>query len=187
MVLYTVQKGDTLYSVSLKFGVAAGLIAVWNAIDPPYALVVGQCLLLLTPRALYTVREGDTYASVSARTGVSERELFANNPNLSGGTAPLYAGQTLVLSFEEEPSDTAEMTGYAYPFIETGVLYYSLPYISALIPFTYGFLADGTLVPLDDERLISAARSASLQRGLPVGLMRSPIKTGAFPTVTHRL
>lgn len=161
LVLYTVQKGDTLYSVSLKFGVAAGLIAVWNAIDPPYALVVGQCLLLLTPRALYTVREGDTYASVSARTGVSERELFANNPNLSGGTAPLYAGQTLVLSFEEEPSDTAEMTGYAYPFIETGVLYYSLPYISALIPFTYGFLADGTLVPLDDERLISAARSAA--------------------------
>lgn len=161
MVLYTVQKGDTLYSVSLKFGVAAGLIAVWNAIDAPYTLVVGQCLLLLTPRALYTVREGDTYASVSARTGVSERELFANNPNLSGGTAPLYAGQTLVLSFEEEPSDTAEMTGYAYPFIETGVLYYSLPYISALIPFTYGFLADGTLVPLDDERLISAARSAA--------------------------
>ena len=160
LFLYTVQKGDTLYSVSLKFGVAAGLIAVWNAIDPPYTLVVGQCLLLLTPRTLYTVREGDTYTSVSARTGVSERELFANNPNLSGGTAPLYAGQTLVLSFEEEPSDTAEMTGYAYPFIETSVLYYSLPYISALIPFTYGFRADGTLVPLDDERLISAAQSA---------------------------
>ena len=152
LFLYTVQKGDTLYSVSLKFGVAAGLIAVWNAIDPPYTLVVGQCLLLLTPRTLYTVREGDTYTSVSARTGVSERELFANNPNLSGGTAPLYAGQTLVLSFEEEPRDIAQMTGYAYPFIETSVLYYSLPYISALIPFTYGFRADGTLVPLDDER-----------------------------------
>ena len=160
LTLYTVKSGDTLYSISLKFGISAGLIAVWNAIVAPYTLVVGQCLLLLTPRTLYTVREGDTYASVSARTGVSERELFANNPNLSGGTAALYAGQTLVISFEEEPVDTIEMTGYAYPFIETNVLYYSLPYISALIPFTYGFRADGSLVSLDDERLILAARSA---------------------------
>ncbi len=158
LTLYTVKSGDTLYSVSREFGVPAGLIAVWNAIPAPYTLVLGQCLLILTPTALYTVREGDTYGSVSARTGVDTRTLFANNPNLSGGTAPLYAGQTLVISFAEEPSESIRMTGYAYPFIETGVLYYSLPYISALIPFTYGFRADGTLVPLDDERLITAAR-----------------------------
>lgn len=159
LTLYTVKIGDTLYSVSRNFGVPAGLIAIWNAIPAPYTLVLGQCLLLLTPTALYTVREGDTYGSVSARTGVDTRTLFANNPNLSGGSAPLYAGQTLVLSFAEKPRYTAEITGYAYPFIKTDVLYYSLPYISALIPFTYGFRADGALVPLDDGRLIEASRA----------------------------
>ncbi|MBO5007064.1 MAG: LysM peptidoglycan-binding domain-containing protein [Clostridia bacterium] len=159
MTLYTVERGDTLYSVSQSFGVPAGLIAVWNAIPAPYTLVVGQCLLILTPSALYTVRAGDTYSSISARTGVGTRELFANNPNLLGGTAPLYAGQTLVISFEETPGASCEMTGYAYPFIETANLYYSLPYLTQIIPFTYGFRADGSLVTLDDERILSAARS----------------------------
>ncbi len=158
LTIYTVKSGDTLYSVSQEFGVPAGLIAVWNAIPEPYTLVTGQSLLILTPRALYTVRDGDTYASVAESTGVSTRTLFANNPNLLGGVAPLYAGQTLVISFEETPDSSVTMNGYAYPFIETGNLYYSLPYLSNLIPFTYGFTAQGALVPLDDERLLDAAR-----------------------------
>ena len=159
MTIYTVKSGDTLYSVSQEVGVPAGLIAVWNAIPAPYNLVVGQSLLILTPRSLYTVREGDTYASIAQNTGIGTRELFANNPNLLGGVASIYAGQTLVISFEETPDTTITMNGYAYPFIETGNLYYSLPYLSYLIPFTYGFTPQGNLVPLDDERLLSAAES----------------------------
>lgn len=159
MTIYTVKSGDTLYSVSQEVGVPAGLISVWNTIPAPYNLVVGQSLLILTPRSLYTVREGDTYASIAQNTGIGTRELFANNPNLLGGAAPIYAGQTLVISFEETPDTTITMNGYAYPFIETGNLYYSLPYLSYLIPFTYGFTPQGNLVPLDDERLLSAAES----------------------------
>ena len=159
MEIYTVRAGETLYGISRRFGVPAGLLAVWNAIPAPYDLVVGQALLVLMPERLYTVRSGDTYESISARTGVPRRTLYAYNPNLYGGTAPLYAGQTLVLSFEEEAQSEAYFTGYAYPFIEGRVLFWGLPYIDALVPFTYGFTDGGALVPLDDGSLIAAARS----------------------------
>ena len=82
MEIYTVRAGDTLYGVSRRFGVPAGLLAIWNAIPAPYDLVVGQALLVLTPDALYIVRAGDTYESISARTGVPRRTLYRNNPNL---------------------------------------------------------------------------------------------------------
>ena len=159
MEIYTVRAGDTLYGVSRRFGVPAGLLAIWNAIPAPYDLVVGQALLVLTPDALYTVRAGDTYESISARTGVPRRTLYRNNPNLYGGTAPLYSGQSLVLSFAEKPQERAIFTGYAYPFIESKILFWGLPYINSLVPFTYGFTERGTLVPLDDEALIAAAES----------------------------
>ena len=159
MEIYTVKAGDTLYGVSRLFGVPAGLLAIWNAVPKPYELVPGQALLVLTPDVLYTVREGDTYESVSARTGAPKRDIFAFNPQAYGGTAPLYTGQTLVLSFEEKPEARGEFNGYAYPFIEEKILRYAVPYIGALIPFTYGFTPAGALVPLEDARLISAARA----------------------------
>ncbi len=159
MEIYTVKRGDTLYSVARETGVGANFIAIWNAIPAPYTLVVGQSLLILTPSTVYTVREGDTYDTISARTCVAKRKIFANNPQAYGGAAPLYAGQTLVLAFAEEAEASAAFTGYAYPFIENRLLRYAVPYLSALIPFTYGFTPTGALVPLDDEALISAAKS----------------------------
>ena len=157
MEIYTVRRGDTLYSVSRRFGVPAGLLAVWNDVPPPYDLAVGQALLVLFPSALYTVRDGDTYESISARTGVPRRTLYALNPNLYGGSVPLYAGQTLVLSFAEKAQERAEFTGYAYPFIESKVLFWGLPYINALVPFTYGITKSGNIFPLSDEALLAAA------------------------------
>ena len=163
MEIYTVRAGDTLYSISRRFGVPAGLIAVWNSVPALYDLVVGQALLLLTPERLYTVREGDTYGSISARTGVPLRTLYLNNPNLYGGTAPLCSGQSLVLSFAEKPESDADFTGYAYPFIESRALFWGLPYINALVPFTYGFKACGELIPLSDGALLAAAESMGTQ------------------------
>lgn len=159
MEIYTVKRGDTLYGVSRRFGVPAGLLAVWNAVPAPYELLVGQSLLVPKPSALYTVRRGDTYEGIAERTGAPLRSLYAFNPQTYGGTAPLYEGQTLVLSFVEKPEYRGSFSGYAYPFIENRVLYYAVPYLSSLVPFTYGFTPAGALVPLEDERLIAAAKS----------------------------
>ncbi len=41
---YTVAKGDTLYSIALKYGLYYKDLAAFNDIDPPYAIYAGQRL-----------------------------------------------------------------------------------------------------------------------------------------------
>lgn len=56
---YTVQKGDTLYAISLEYGYDYKEIAEWNGIEPPYTIKVGQ-QLKLTPSSssASSVQEG---------------------------------------------------------------------------------------------------------------------------------
>lgn len=42
--MYTVQKGDTLYSVALEHGQDYKELAEWNGIAPPYVIRIGQVL-----------------------------------------------------------------------------------------------------------------------------------------------
>lgn len=54
------------------------------------------------------------------------------------------------------------VNGYAYPFIDQAVLEGWLPSLTYLSPFNYGFKEDGTLVPLNDDRLRSAAEASGV-------------------------
>lgn len=159
MTIHIVKSGDTLDGIARAYGTTPALLAEWNALPEPYPLVIGQAILILTPAGVYTVQRGDTIASIARRFGTTAREIFANNPRLAGGLNPIIEGQTLVLSWDEPKLDTIRSNAYAYPFIEDSVLYGTLPYLTFLTPFTYGFTPDGTLLPLDDERLISSSQS----------------------------
>ena len=158
-MIHVVKPGDTLSGIAESYGVPESFLAIWNALSEPYTLVVGQAILILVPSGTYTVREGDTVASIARRFGITARELFANNPNLTGGLNPIFEGQTLVLGFEGPKQDTVQINSYAYPFITDEALYGTLPYLTFLSPFTYGFTPQGELIPLDDERLILSASS----------------------------
>ena len=46
MQIYTVQPGDSLYSISAAYQLSADTIAYVNQLIPPYELAVGQSLLL---------------------------------------------------------------------------------------------------------------------------------------------
>ncbi len=159
MKIHIVARGDTLASIAAEYGVSVGLLAVWNALAPPYSLIPGQAILILSPSGYYTVRAGDTPISIARRFGITARELYANNPGLVGGSEPLYIGQTVVLGFNEARLRDVRINAYAYPYITDPALYGTLPYLSYLAPFTYGFTPEGTLIQLDDERLITASVS----------------------------
>ena len=156
MSLYTVKSGDSLYSIAGAFGSVPALIAEWNGLLPPYPLAVGQSLLILSPVQTHTVMRGDTVFSVCSRYGITQNDLFRKNPSLCGGYVPLSVGQTLVIEFAEKPDDEMFSYAYAYTFIEERILRQTLPYLSALAPFTYGFTSDGTLLSLPDSKLLSA-------------------------------
>ncbi|MGO9445776.1 MAG: peptidoglycan DD-metalloendopeptidase family protein [Thiobacillaceae bacterium] len=47
--MYTVQKGDTLFSIAFANGLDFRELAVWNDLAPPYVIKIGQVLRLTSP------------------------------------------------------------------------------------------------------------------------------------------
>lgn len=176
MTIHVVSPGQSLSSVAAEYGVGVGLLASWNGLAANAPLAVGQSLLVLSPKTLYTVRPGDTLYTIAGRFGVTARSLLRNNPALNGRNR-IYPGQVLVIAYRETPQETMELSGYAYPFVDEGVLRGILPYARLLMPFTYGFTADGALIPLDDRRLIQLAGEYGV---LPYLHLSTLTEEGAF-------
>ncbi|RMB05022.1 LysM peptidoglycan-binding domain-containing M23 family metallopeptidase [Eilatimonas milleporae] len=90
----TVARGDTLYSLSRRYGVPLRGVVAANGLAPPYRLAVGQRLRLPAP-AVHTVRKGETGYSISRRYGVTVSSLMRENSIRPPYT--LAIGQTLRL------------------------------------------------------------------------------------------
>ncbi|MCI8894455.1 MAG: LysM peptidoglycan-binding domain-containing protein [Lachnospiraceae bacterium] len=108
---------------------------------------------------LYIVRPGDTVDSIARETGTPVDSLiYANQLPYP---YRLAVGQALLLSIgpSRNTGRSVAAAGYAYPFISRYVLEETLPYLTELPVFSYGFTADGVLVPplLPDAPLIEAA------------------------------
>ena len=111
---------------------------------------------------IYVVQEGDTVDDIAAEYGVDPGEIIYANQLVY--PYRLAVGQALLVSWGEELYGRSIVVGgYAYPFISAWVLEQTLPYLSELLIFSYGFTAEGALVaPLwRDEPLIEAANRYS--------------------------
>ena len=162
MDIHVVQPGDTIYSVAARYGVTMTQLLNDNQLPDPSRLVVGQTLVVQYPDQTYTVREGDTLTSIAAAQGLTLRQLWRNNPVLRGEDR-VVPGQVLVISYQQEKEGTLSVNGYAYPFVDRGLLQRTLPYLSDLTPFTYGFTPQGELVELNDRALIAAAEQMGVR------------------------
>ena len=156
MEIYVVRAGDALRSIAAQYGIPAGILAGINGMAEDTPLVTGQTIVIRFPREVHTVAPGESVYSIALRYGLSARTLYQNNFSL-GGRSMLYPGQTLVISFADEPQRTLAVNAYTYPFIRGALLDAALPYLTYLTPFTYSIAADGSLLPLADEWLLTAA------------------------------
>lgn len=122
---------------------------------------------------IYVVKSGDTVDSIAESHGVTASSVIYNNQ--LAYPYPLAVGQALLLSSGETSvsSYPAWVNGYAYPFIQRSVLNETLPYLSSLSVFSYGFTAEGELVPptIDDTFMIEAA----LMQGVRPVLTLTPL------------
>ncbi len=178
MIIYTVKRGDTLYSIARSYGTTVSRIVTDNELTDPENLTVGQALVLLYPTETYTVRRGDTLRSIAAVYGVTLNQLWRNNPAL-GGADLLIPGQTLNISYETPLLGKLRTNGYTYPTIDRSVLRRTLPYLTYLSVFTYGIRPDGTLIPPPggDDELIALARDYG---AVPLMMLTSLTESGTF-------
>ena len=177
MIIHTVERGDSLYSLARRYNTTPARIASDNAMLPSASLIVGQSLVILEPTQTYTVQAGDTLYSIAMRYGVSVNQLFRNNPGLLGEMR-INEGDNLIISLPAPEFDrTVAVTGYAYPFIDRRILTATLPYLTYLSIFTYGINDDGSLITLDDDEIISLARQYGVA---PIMMMSSLNSEGLF-------
>ena len=106
-LVYTVQPGDTLYVISLLFGVSMQSILALNNIPNPANIVPGMLIVLpgnavnpfqpVEPGIIrYTVLPGDTLFRIASRFGTTVQSIIAANP----GVVPerILPGQILTIS-----------------------------------------------------------------------------------------
>ncbi len=108
---------------------------------------------------IYVVQPGDTVDSIAARYGVNVGNLIEDNQIIY--PYALAVGQALFIDTgTRRPERNLRVSGYAYPFISPWVLQQTLPYLSELPIFSYGFTPRGELVPpkLPENWMINMAR-----------------------------
>ncbi len=164
MIIHTVQPGETYFAIAARYGISLSLLLQTNGISDPDSPIIGQALVILKPALTHIVTRGETLQSVALRYQTTLRTLLRNNPVLTASDPPqkeftIFPGQQLVISYETTPLGDVRSGGYVYPFISPSDLDQSLPYLNDLYLFTYGFKADGTLIPItpDDTPSVNAA------------------------------
>lgn len=107
---------------------------------------------------IYVVKPGDNVDAIALENNISVNELIYDNQieypyALAVGQA-LYIRETA-----PEAGRSITVNGYAYPFINENILEETLPYLTYLSIFSYGFTAEGALIPplIDPQFMINAS------------------------------
>ena len=100
---YEIRPGDTLNSISLRFGIPLSDILLLNPFVNPDNLQVGQVICIGNVNRpnipcqsgnYYVVRKGDSVYSIAKAFSLTAEDIFSSNPNL---TENLFIGQVLCI------------------------------------------------------------------------------------------
>ena len=107
---------------------------------------------------IYVVKAGDNVDSIAGSYEIEADDLIYDNQLIY--PYELAVGQALFIGTgQREPDLTISVSGYAYPFINRWVLEQTLPFLSELPVFSYGFTYEGDLIPplWDDQWMVDLA------------------------------
>lgn len=110
---------------------------------------------------IYVVKPGDTIDGIAMKLGANAEQLIYDNQLVY--PYELAVGQALFAAGERRNATRAlSAGGYAYPFISSWVLEQTLPFLSELFVFSYGFTGEGELLPPaygEDDWMIAEAKN----------------------------
>ncbi len=110
---------------------------------------------------IYVVTPGDTIDGIAMKLGANAEQLIYDNQLVY--PYELAVGQALFAAGERRnAARSLSAGGYAYPFISPWVLEQTLPFLSELLVFSYGFTGEGDLLPPaygEDDWMIAEAKN----------------------------
>lgn len=114
MHIHVVKRGDTLSSIAAMHDALPAFVAADNGLALSTPLVIGQALVVRTPKTLHTVRAGETLSSIARDYDLSVRTLLRRNFFLHGREL-LREGDVLAIDYADEaPLGTLGVNAYAY-------------------------------------------------------------------------
>lgn len=114
---------------------------------------------------IYVVKQGDSVYQIANTFQVTPESIIYINQLIP--PYGLAVGQALLIDTPSSPTPrrTIVSFGYAYTYISPWVLNQTLPFLTDLYIFSYGFTMEGILLPppLDDAWMIAAARAKNVR------------------------
>ena len=162
MIIHTVRSGDTIYKLADRYGIPQEQIIADNQIIDPNNLVLGQALVIAVSYMSYTVKRGDTLYNIARRYGTTVAQILSANPDIQNPSR-IYVGQIINIPTVNGALRTIDVNGYAFPSINSTVLQNTVDYLTYISLFSYQVREDGTLVTINDRRIIDIALSSSVK------------------------
>ncbi|MFM8323202.1 MAG: peptidoglycan DD-metalloendopeptidase family protein [Chloroflexota bacterium] len=176
VITYTVQSGDTLFSIAYNYGIKPETILFGNydaLQDNPHLLKPNQVLNILPVNgAYYTWEDGDTLGSVASTFGVDQQEIIEYPGNaidlgaLADGTLGLKAGDHLIV-----PGGKRAIRDWGPPAISRSnpavARYYGEGACGAI---SSGAVGNGTFVwPTTDHTISGYTYDSGVHPGVDIG------------------
>lgn len=159
MVIHTIKPGDSVYSLSRKYGVPVQKIITDNNLEDTQRLMAGQALIIMTDNVRHTVVSGDSLYRIAQTYGTTVNRIMTANPEITN-PARITPGQVINVPMGSGKLGTIDVNGYAFPTIRSESLNNTLPYLTYLSMFSYQVRPDGSLIPIPDDTQVQAARAA---------------------------
>jgi spore germination protein len=156
MQIYVVQHGDSLWTISQRYGVNMTSIASANQLPNPNQLVIGQALVIPVADRYHTVQPGESLWVIAKHYGISVHDLMQVNRIVN--PAHIQPGLVLVIPARVKP--TTYVNAYLDQMLAPGqqIVQEVGEYLTYLSPFSYQVRSDGSFIPLKDAEVLQTAR-----------------------------
>ena len=158
LTIYTVRRGDSLYTIATKYGVTADALIYDNQIANPLRLVEGQALYIPVTSVAYRVRPGDSVYAIARSYNTSVAAIAAANPTLTDAMR-IFPGQVITIPFPNANLGNVHVNGFTVRASDT-TLGESYPYLTYISVFSWQADAGGGITPINDDGVRADARAA---------------------------
>lgn len=79
---YTVQKGDNLYQIAMKYGTTVDVLLLLNGLEDSGYIYPGQQILIPKDNINVYITDDETLDSISKKSGVSIEDLIKQNKSI---------------------------------------------------------------------------------------------------------
>ena len=176
----TVDRGDSVYGFSRKYGIPVRSIIEANNLNPPYHLLVGQRIALPATRQ-HVVKRGETIYSISRIYGVDSYTLASANGLTSD--AAVQPGQSLKLPAQSVATLSTAPTS-SVPTVEAAPISVT-PLPSPALPGTTTASPPGStatvFMPSDDPPPAAAETAPTTPVAVPPSLPEPASALAAVP------